>query len=153
MMFNPRVVALQVLTDNEWRWVGPISGGMICNLGDTLQFITGNVLKSTQHRVMRPPGNHGDLERFNLIYFLRAKDDVPLKPVPSPLVDAERAGDSGMTAGEWVAKRVQATVKQVQYRGAKEQTGELENAADEYQKFQKIINKSQGASERQLYGK
>ncbi|KXS16302.1 Clavaminate synthase-like protein [Gonapodya prolifera JEL478] len=139
MMFNPRVVALQVLTSTHWRFVKPTPGALICNIGDTLQFITGNVLKSTQHRVMRPPGDLGGLERHNLIYFSRATDTVRLGAVPSPFVD-ETAGEVGLTAGEWVAKRVQATTKRIDTRTDEDRR----KAEAEYDQLQRVINEKQG---------
>ncbi|KXS17896.1 PLP-dependent transferase [Gonapodya prolifera JEL478] len=154
MMFNPKVVALQVLTGNKWRFVKPVDGSLICNISDTLQFITGGVLKSTQHRVLRPLGNHGDLERHNLIYFLRATDDIPLKPVPSPAIPSNPTDvvDAGMTAGEWVSKRVQAAVKSRQAHYKSEKTGEGEREAEEnYRRLQDIINRHQDVPDSQLY--
>ncbi len=76
LMFAPPVVALQVLDNNDlktWRYVKPLPNALVCNIGDTLQFMTGGVLKSTQHRVVRPPlPSQQGKARENVLYFLRA---------------------------------------------------------------------------------
>ncbi|KAI9010526.1 hypothetical protein DFJ74DRAFT_684811 [Hyaloraphidium curvatum] len=147
MMFSPEVVALQVLdnADGEtWRFVKPLPGALVCNIGDTLQFVTGSVVKSTQHRVVRPPlPSQSSRPRYNVLYFLRADDACPLHPVPSPLVpaSAREAEGVGMKAGEWVAARVKATVRMRGY-GGKVDGGD--KAAEEYNRLQRVVNKGQG---------
>ncbi|MCC6726450.1 MAG: isopenicillin N synthase family oxygenase, partial [Saprospiraceae bacterium] len=47
---------LQVLTmDNEWLEVVPEQDEIVINVGDMLQRLTNNYLKSTTHRVVNPP--------------------------------------------------------------------------------------------------
>lgn len=144
----PSIVALQVLDNVDlktWRYVRPLKGAIVCNIGDTLQFMTAGLVKSTQHRVVRPPlpsqvGQH----RYNVLYFLRADDDAKLLPPPSPLVPKEAASlpGMGMTAGDWVAARVKATVKS---NGYDEKKTNSAAEREEYNRLQRIINKGQNA--------
>ena len=56
-----------------------IAGALICNIADSLQYMTGGYLKSTLHRVMRPVGMNQepieDVDRYNRTLYL---------PVSSP---------------------------------------------------------------------
>lgn len=148
MMFSPPVVALQALDNSDqktWRYVKPIEGALVCNIGDTMQFLTGGVLKSTQHRVTRPPlPSQQGQARLNVLYFTRADNDTPLIPPPSPLVPAEAhtAEGVGLTAGEWVANRVKATVKLQRATGGS-LTVQDDESKNGYNQFQRLINKNQ----------
>ncbi|KXS13989.1 Clavaminate synthase-like protein [Gonapodya prolifera JEL478] len=112
VMFSPKIPALQILApEGEWRYVKPVEGALVCNVGDTLQFLTAGYLKSTQHRVTRPRfPQDAEKDRANVIYFLRPNDDVPLIPLPSPQVKpatgVTESTDPPMTAADWVRARV-----------------------------------------------
>ena len=81
---------LQVRTpDNEWKWVKPVPGGITCNAADTLSFLTKGYIKSTIHRVVRPPADQSHLHRLGLFYFVRPGDDVDMVPAPSPVLRRE----------------------------------------------------------------
>ncbi|KAF8901001.1 Clavaminate synthase-like protein [Gymnopilus junonius] len=113
---------LQVLVSagntSEWKYVKPIDGFVICNIGDTLSILSGGVLKSCVHRVVPPPGLQFMHERWSLVYFSRPINDVYLEALSEKsLVIAEtvkntdkRMHEPGMTAAQWFTKR------QKQYR-------------------------------------
>lgn len=44
-------------------------------------------LKSTVHRVVKPPADQLHIPRLGLLYFVRPGDGTPIKTVPSPLLD------------------------------------------------------------------
>ncbi|KAF4611536.1 hypothetical protein D9613_003836 [Agrocybe pediades] len=104
----------------EWKYVKPIPGYMICNIGDTLSILSGGILKSAMHRVLPPPGAQAGYERWSLVYFCRPADDVFLDPLSdkSTLIadtlktsgQEKTAFSPGMTAAQWLVKR------QLQYR-------------------------------------
>ncbi|RDB23400.1 hypothetical protein Hypma_009341 [Hypsizygus marmoreus] len=90
LLFAQTVAALQIRTpDNEWKWVKPVEGGITCNAADTISFLTKGYIKSTVHRVVRPPADQTHLERLGLFYFARPGDDVPMLPAPSPVLRRE----------------------------------------------------------------
>ena len=64
----------------------PVTNGIICNVGDTLGFWSASYLKSTTHRVVRPPPDQVEGNRVGLFYFVRPGNDVDIKPAPSPLL-------------------------------------------------------------------
>jgi len=115
LLFSQNIAALQILTpDNEWKWVKPVDGGITCNAADTLSFLTNGYIKSTIHRVVRPPPDQSHLHRLGLFYFVRPGDDVDMVPAPSPVLRREgistNEGQSGIDetvkAHEYVRARV-----------------------------------------------
>ncbi|PRQ36511.1 putative deacetoxyvindoline 4-hydroxylase [Rosa chinensis] len=52
ILLQDKIGGLQVLHDNQWVNVDPISGGLVINIGDFLQAISNDRLKSVQHRVL-----------------------------------------------------------------------------------------------------
>lgn len=91
LLWSQNVAGLQIKTSTasgggEWRYVPPVDGGIVCNVGDTLDFWSASYLKSTTHRVMRPPEDQLGGNRLGLFYFVRPGNDVDIKPAPSPLL-------------------------------------------------------------------
>ena len=112
LLFRQPVAALQVRNqDGGWRWVKPYPGSITVNLADTLEFVTNGFLKSSVHRVVRPPPDQAGIDRLGVLYFVRAEDDMPLKPVESAVLkklglNPEQGAAQDYTAGEWVKARV-----------------------------------------------
>ncbi|KAB2599813.1 1-aminocyclopropane-1-carboxylate oxidase 1-like [Pyrus ussuriensis x Pyrus communis] len=52
ILLQDQIGGLQVLHDNQWVNVNPISGGMVVNIGDFLQAVSNNKFQSAQHRVL-----------------------------------------------------------------------------------------------------
>jgi isopenicillin N synthase-like dioxygenase len=87
LLWSQNVAGLQLKTPaGEWKYVPPVDDGIICNVGDTLDFWSAGYLKSTIHRVVRPPKDQAHIHRLGLFYFVRPGDNVDIKPAPSPLL-------------------------------------------------------------------
>ncbi|XP_021804630.1 1-aminocyclopropane-1-carboxylate oxidase homolog 12-like [Prunus avium] len=52
ILLQDQIGGLQVLHDNQWVNVNPISGGLVVNIADFLQAISNDKLQSVQHRVL-----------------------------------------------------------------------------------------------------
>ncbi|KAF7440296.1 hypothetical protein PC9H_000640 [Pleurotus ostreatus] len=118
-LVHNRLGGLQVYAkgSDRWQYVKPLPGHVVCNVGDTLNILSGGVLQSNLHRVALPPGAQSAFERCSVTYFTRPSDDVVLRALTedSPLV-AEAASknnqetgmnfEPGVTAGQWVARRI-----------------------------------------------
>ncbi|KAK6814960.1 hypothetical protein RU639_008466 [Aspergillus parasiticus] len=82
---------LQVLSPetSEWKFVAPKQDHAVVNVGDSLRFLSGNVLKSCVHRVA-PPNVSGRQEehRYSIAYFLRAEDVVQYKDSKGRVISA-----------------------------------------------------------------
>ena len=115
------VAALQVRTpEGEWKYVKPYPESITVNVADVLQFLTNGFLKSSIHRVVVPPADQADVDRYGVLYFVRPEDDTELVPIKdSPVMNKlgyDKAMDEatvGLTAGEWVKARVAKNVSKV----------------------------------------
>lgn len=69
ILFN-RVGGLQVLLphSNEWRYVKPLPGHCIVNLGDAMVKFTNGLLRSNLHSVVAPPGEQVGWTRDAVVY-------------------------------------------------------------------------------------
>jgi len=115
-LHNRVIGGLQVLLPGteEWKYVKPISGYAICNLGDAMVIFSGGILRSNLHRVIPPPGQQGACERWSLAFFTRPADSVVLEalskdsPVIAKALKKVPPGkfDTGTTADEWFARRI-----------------------------------------------
>jgi isopenicillin N synthase-like dioxygenase len=112
LLWSQNVAGLQIKTPSgEWKYIPPVDGGIICNVGDALQFWSKGYLKSTTHRVVRPPPDQVQGTRLGLFYFVRPGDDVDIAPAPSPLlrrlgVLGEEEVNSKITGLQYVRERV-----------------------------------------------
>lgn len=94
---------------DAWQYVRPLKGHCIVNLGDAMVKFTRGVLRSNIHRVVNPPGEQADSERYSLVYFNRPTDEVLLQPLEgSDIIDARKPegdADEVITSKEWVLRR------------------------------------------------
>ncbi len=98
---------LEVLTRNgSWYPVKAHGEDLVVNVGDMLQRLTNNKLKSTTHRVVNPPRELMKLSRFSVPFFLHPKADMDLTSLPST-IDAEHPkAYTDITAGEYLDERL-----------------------------------------------
>jgi isopenicillin N synthase-like dioxygenase len=98
---------LQIL-DKQDNWV-PVTSlpeQIVVNVGDMLQRLTNNKLKSTTHRVVNPPREMWGTSRFSIPFFLHPKSAMPLNCLAS-CVDADHPLEyEGTTAGEYLDERL-----------------------------------------------
>ncbi|GAY52579.1 hypothetical protein CUMW_142980 [Citrus unshiu] len=52
ILLQDQIGGLQVFNENQWIDVNPISGGLVVNIGDFLQVVSNDELKSVDHRVV-----------------------------------------------------------------------------------------------------
>lgn len=70
---------LQILSkQNNWVPVTSLPEQIVVNVGDMLQRLTNNRLKSTTHRVVNPPREKWDSPRFSIPFFLHPKSEMSL---------------------------------------------------------------------------
>jgi isopenicillin N synthase-like dioxygenase len=95
-----------LLKDNTWMNITAGPGEIVVNVGDMLQRLTNNRLKSTTHRVINPPQNLWHTSRFSIPYFLHPKADVSLSCLTSCIdLDNPKRFDD-ITAGEYLHERL-----------------------------------------------
>ncbi|KAJ3752211.1 2og-Fe oxygenase family protein [Lentinula raphanica] len=141
MIYHPRPAEEDAKTGGQWSPGHTDFGAMTLlfsqsvaayepqttNGTDTLSFLTKGYIKSTVHRVVRPPVDQANLERLGLFYFVRPGDDIPMVAVPSPvLIREELLSEEEARLGEEQAsdavkgfEYVRARVKNVHNRNAR----------------------------------
>lgn len=98
---------LEVLTrDGSWYPVKAHGEDIVVNVGDMLQRLTNNKLKSTTHRVVNPPRELMKTSRFSVPFFLHPKADMSLAALDS-CIDADHPkAYTDVTAGEYLDERL-----------------------------------------------
>jgi len=98
---------LQILTkQNEWIGVTSLPEQIVVNVGDMLQRLTNNKLKSTTHRVVNPPRNMWHTSRFSIPFFLHPKSKISLASLESCIDETHPKAYPDATAGEYLDERL-----------------------------------------------
>jgi isopenicillin N synthase-like dioxygenase len=91
---------------NEWVPVTSLPEQIVVNVGDMLQRLTNNKLKSTTHRVVNPPREKWGTSRYSIPFFLHPKSSMSLKCLDSCVDDAHPKAYEDATAGEYLDERL-----------------------------------------------
>ena len=98
---------LQILTkQNEWVNVTSLPDQIVVNVGDMLQRLTNNKLKSTTHRVVNPPRELWHTSRFSIPFFLHPKSNMSLAALESCVDSTHLKLYKDITAGEYLDERL-----------------------------------------------
>jgi isopenicillin N synthase-like dioxygenase len=98
---------LQVLNKSgEWISVTALPDQIVVNVGDMLQRLTNNKLKSTTHRVINPPREKWGTSRYSIPFFLHPRSEVSLNCLPSCISESNSKKFSDITAGEYLEQRI-----------------------------------------------
>jgi len=98
---------LELLTrENEWFPVKAFGEDLVVNVGDMLQRLTNNKLKSTTHRVVNPPPELMKFSRFSVPFFLHPKSGMDLSCLPSCIDGAHPKQYDDITAGAYLDERL-----------------------------------------------
>ncbi len=98
---------LEVLTrDNQWFPVKANAEDIVVNVGDMLQRLTNNRLKSTTHRVVNPPRELMKSSRFSVPFFLHPKSQMSLTCLESCVDEGNAKAYTDITAGEYLDERL-----------------------------------------------
>jgi isopenicillin N synthase-like dioxygenase len=98
---------LQILTkQNEWVGVTSLPEQIVVNVGDMLQRLTNNKLKSTTHRVVNPAREMWHTSRFSIPFFLHPKGEMSLASLESCIDAAHPKAYPDATAGEYLDERL-----------------------------------------------
>ena len=98
---------LEILSkQGTWVPVTSLPEQIVVNVGDMLQRLTNNRLRSTTHRVVNPPRELWGSPRFSIPFFLHPKSSMSLACLPS-CIDAEHPkAYPDATAGEYLDERL-----------------------------------------------
>lgn len=74
--------------DGNWLPVQPKEGELAVNVGDMLQRLTNNKLRSTTHRVMNPAPERRGVARYSMPFFLHFRPDYRIETLPQCVSEA-----------------------------------------------------------------
>ncbi len=90
----------------EWIPVTSLPEQIVVNVGDMLQRLTNNRLRSTTHRVVNPPKEKWGTPRFSIPFFLHPRMDMSLACLDSCIDEAHPKVYEDYTAGEYLDERL-----------------------------------------------
>ena len=93
-------------TDDEWKAINASPGEIVINVGDMLQRLTNNVMKSTTHRVVNPPKEKWHMDRLSIPFFLHPRSDMDLTCLESCITDDNPLQYEPITAGQYLEERL-----------------------------------------------
>jgi isopenicillin N synthase-like dioxygenase len=98
---------LQLLNSkDEWVPIMPEADEIVINVGDMLQRLTNNYLKSTTHRVVNPPREEWHLPRLSIPFFLHPVSDMDLTCLDSCVTADNPPQYEPITAGQYLDERL-----------------------------------------------
>ena len=93
-------------SDNKWVAVMPGPEEIVINVGDMLQRLTNNYLKSTTHRVVNPPREEWGLPRLSIPFFLHPVASMDLTCLPGCITADSPVQYEPITAGDYLDERL-----------------------------------------------
>ncbi len=98
---------LEILSkQNEWVPVTSLPEQIVVNVGDMLQRLTNNKLRSTTHRVVNPPREMWGTSRFSIPFFLHPKSSMSLACLSGCTDTTHPKAYPDATAGEYLDERL-----------------------------------------------
>ncbi|MBS1742381.1 MAG: isopenicillin N synthase family oxygenase [Bacteroidetes bacterium] len=98
---------LEILSKNgEWVPVTSLPGQIVVNVGDMLQRLTNNKLRSTTHRVVNPDRSLWHTSRFSIPFFLHPKATMSLRCLDGCIDEQHPKMYIDATAGEYLDERL-----------------------------------------------
>ena len=98
---------LQLLNKNgDWQNIEPEEDEIVINVGDMLQRLTNNYLKSTTHRVVNPPREEWHKPRLSIPFFLHPVSEMDLSCLDSCINDENPLQYESITAGGYLEERL-----------------------------------------------
>lgn len=98
---------LEVLNrKGEWLGITEVEDHIVVNVGDMLQRLTNDRLKSTTHRVVNPPQNKWSEPRFSIPFFLHPRPEARLDCLSSCISDENPKKYEDCSANEFLMQRL-----------------------------------------------
>lgn len=98
---------LEVLNKNgAWIGVTEVEDHIVVNVGDMLQRLTNDQLKSTTHRVVNPPKELWGMPRYSIPFFLHPRPEVRLDCLPQCISDSNPKKYEDCSAMEFLTERL-----------------------------------------------
>lgn len=98
---------LQVLRkDGKWIPITALPGHLVVNVGDMMERLTNDKLKSTIHRVVNPPKEELKTARFSIPFFMHPRSEMDLSALENCVTSDNPKKYPDITAGEFLNERL-----------------------------------------------
>ena len=81
-----KVTGYNIVAEEDWRWVKPVPGTAIVNLGEAMEIFTNQMLKAGLHRVVKPPGSQAPFDKYSVLIGTRPSNSALMRPFKSPSI-------------------------------------------------------------------
>lgn len=107
LLMGASAEGLQVLNkQNEWVNVTALPEQIVVNVGDMLQRLTNNKLRSTTHRVINPPKEKWGQSRFSIPFFLHPRSEMRLDCLEECIDQKHPKQFTDISAGAYLNERL-----------------------------------------------
>ncbi len=107
MLVGASAEGLEVLNrQGQYIGVTKVEDHIVVNVGDMLQRLTNDRLKSTTHRVVNPPKEKWSTPRFSIPFFLHPRPETPLNCLDSCVTVHNPKRYNDITANEFLVERL-----------------------------------------------
>ena len=107
LLMGASSAGLQVQTKKgEWVPVTALPEQLVINVGDMLERLTNNKLRSTVHRVVNPPKIDWEKPRYSIPFFTHPISEMKLNCLPECIDETHPKAYEDITAGEFLNERL-----------------------------------------------
>ncbi|TYP75138.1 isopenicillin N synthase-like dioxygenase [Aquimarina intermedia] len=92
--------------DGEWIDAVPEEDELVINVGDMLERLTNNKLRSTIHRVVNPPKEEWSNPRYSIPFFMHPRSEMKLNCLEECISEDNPKQYEDITAGEFLHQRL-----------------------------------------------
>lgn len=108
LLIGASAEGLEVLRrDGEWIPINAGEDELVINVGDMLQRLTNNKLRSTTHRVVNPPKEKWHLPRYSTPFFLHPQSSMDLSCLNECINSENPKHYEDISAGEYLNERLE----------------------------------------------
>lgn len=107
LLMGASAAGLEVQTkQGEWIAVTALPEQLVINVGDMLERLTNNKLRSTIHKVVNPPRADWDKPRYSIPFFTHPISEMKLNCLPECISPSQPKMHEDITAGEFLNERL-----------------------------------------------
>ena len=107
LLMGASAEGLQVLRrDNVWIPITALPDQIVVNVGDMLERLTNNKLKSTIHRVVNPPREKMNTSRYSIPFFMHPRSEMDLTCLEGCITAENPKQHEDITAGAFLSQRL-----------------------------------------------
>jgi len=107
LLMGASAAGLEVLDkENNWIAITALPNQLIVNVGDMLQRLSNDKLRSTTHRVVNPPKEEWGTTRFSIPFFLHPESDMRLDCLPNCINEDHPKQYEDISAGDFLNERL-----------------------------------------------